>query len=197
MSPAQALRALKAVGLLCVAGFLLTLCAAAYIAADGLSDRLEPADLAVVLGNKVEPDGRPSARLAARLDRALEVYRAGLVKEILVSGGTGSEGYDEARAMGDYLVAHGVPAAAVRRDPGGFDTWLTARHTAELMRQRHLTSVIIVSQFFHITRTRMALRRFGVTSISNAHARIWELRDPWSLLREVLGCADYAVRAAD
>ena len=72
-----------------------------------LSDELEKADVALVLGNKVEPDGTPSARLAARLDRTAELYHEGYFPLVIVSGGTGKEGYPEGTAMRDYLVNKG------------------------------------------------------------------------------------------
>ena len=56
----------------------------------GLHDEIHSADLAVVPGNTVYANGTPSARLAARLDRALELYQQGLFPLILVSGGTGA-----------------------------------------------------------------------------------------------------------
>lgn len=167
---------------------------AAYIAWDGLHDQLGPADIAVVLGNQVLPDGRPSRRLAARLDRALDVWRAGLVKRILVSGGFGKEGHDEAKVMAQYLVAHGVPADKVDQDGAGNDTFLTARHTALYLQRERLTSVIVVSQWFHITRCRMALHAFKVRPVMNAHPDYFEARDAFSLVREVFGCAAYAFR---
>lgn len=168
---------------------------AAFIGWDGLHDRLGPADVAVVLGNKVELDGRPSPRLAARLDRAIEVWRLGLVRRILVSGGVGVEGHDEAKVMAGYLIAKGVPANVVDQDGAGWDTFLTARHTAQYLQRERLTSVMVISQWFHITRCRMALHGFKVRPVLSAHPDYFELRDAWSLVREVFGCADYAFRS--
>lgn len=42
---------------------------------DGLNDELKPVDAAVVLGNKVEVNGRPSERLKSRLDKSVELYK--------------------------------------------------------------------------------------------------------------------------
>lgn len=167
----------------------------AYIANDGLHDQREVADVAVVLGNRVEPDGKPSARLAARLDCAVDVWRAGLVKRILVSGGVGKEGHDEAKVMAQYLVAHGVPADKVDQDGAGNDTFLTARHTALYLQRERLTSVMVISQWFHITRCRMALHGFKVRPVFNAHPDYFEARDVVSVIREVLGCAVYAFKS--
>jgi len=63
------------------------------------------------------------------------------------------------------------------------------------MRARGLRSVVAVSQYYHLTRTKLALRRFGVADVHGAHAPIeLELREPWSLLRELVGYYRYLLR---
>jgi len=69
-----------------VAALGLFVLAAALITADGLVDRAGPADLIVVPGNEVLPDGRPSARLAARLDAALDLFRSGAAPQVEARG---------------------------------------------------------------------------------------------------------------
>src|ERR1043165_654247 len=100
------------------------LVAAALLAADGLRDEIHPADVAIVPGNTVERDGQPSARLRARLDKTLELYRCGLFGHVIVSGGVGAEGFDEAEVMKRYLVGRGVPEECVIADGGGATTYL-------------------------------------------------------------------------
>lgn len=164
------------------------------IVLEALSGEPRPADLIVVLGNKVEPSGQPGARLAARLDRALACFRAGLAPAVFVSGGTGVEGHDEAKAMGDWLAARGVPRSAIIEDPGGWDTALTAQHTAKYLATRNLSRALVVSQWFHLYRCRVALSTFGVTDVSTAAPRYGEWRDPYSVLREIPGIWDYWLR---
>ena len=53
---------------------ILVLAYGAFVVGGGLLESPANADLAVVLGNEVLPDGRLSARLAARVDRAIELY---------------------------------------------------------------------------------------------------------------------------
>ncbi|WKB52367.1 YdcF family protein [Eleftheria terrae] len=159
--------------------------AAAAIVVRGLDDEVFPADLIVVPGNTVAPDGHPGPRLKARLDAALLLYRQGRAPRLLVSGGIGREGHDEAAAMARYLVAQGVPAAAIVQDNQGVNTAATARFTARYLQRHGLTSALVASQYFHVARTRLALQKAGVPRIGSAHARYVEWRDAYSLAREV------------
>ena len=161
------------------------------IVVDGLSDRLGPADVAVIPGSMVHPDGRLSARLQARLDKAVELYRQGLFAHLIVSGGTGVEGVDEAVAMKTYLLAQQVPEAAILVDSGGATTHDTAVNSAALMRARGWRSAMVVTQYFHVPRTRLALAAQGVSPLYNVHASFFEARDVYSTLREVPGLASY------
>jgi vancomycin permeability regulator SanA len=174
-------------------GAALILCAG-LIAADGLTDDIRRSDVAVVLGSKVNPDGTPSPRLAARLGRALDLYENGWTPRILVSGGTGVEGVPEGTAMKRWLVERGVPATAVIVDDHGVDTRATARNAAALMRAHDLHSAIVVSQYFHIPRTKLAFAQEGLPGVGSAHPDYFEPRDLYSLAREIPGYARYRLR---
>lgn len=169
--------------------------AATLIVADGLTDDLHAADVAIVPGNTVEKDGRPSARLGARLDQTLALYRQGLFREVIVSGGVGSEGFDEAEVMKRYLVERGVPEGSIHVDSGGATTHLTARNASRMMRENGWQSALVVSQYFHVPRMRLAMQRSGVTPVFSAHAPYFERRDVYSIAREVVGYGAYLLRA--
>jgi uncharacterized SAM-binding protein YcdF (DUF218 family) len=161
------------------------------ICVDGCTDEDTPADIAVVLGNHVGADGVASRRLQLRLDRALTLYRAGLVREIVVSGGQDPGSPPEPEVMKQYLVDRGVPPAHVVEDRSGVNTHATAKFVATYLRARGLRSAIAVSQYYHVTRAKLALRRFGVEA-SGAHAPLaLETREPWSLAREIVGFYAY------
>lgn len=177
--------------------------AVAALLADGLSDDLARSDVAIVLGSKVEPGGQPSVRLAARLDRAAQLYRDGIVPLVIVSGGPGIEGFDEGEVMRDYLVSKSIPSDRIVVDSAGYNTGATARNSAAIMRARGLTSATVVTQYFHISRTRLALRAQGISPVRSAHAKLLEWRDVYSTLREVAAMVAYlpsflaGVEAAD
>lgn len=173
------------------------LSAAVLIAADGLTDDIHIADVAIVLGNTVERDGRPSARLQARLNKAVELYREGMFSYIIVSGGIGVEGFDEADIMKRYLVDHEVPDSCIIADSNGTTTYQTAQNAAQIMKEKQWHSALIITQYFHISRTKLAVESFGISPAYTAHANYFELRDVYSLVREVIGYVKYLVRSYD
>lgn len=182
--PARALMALAA----CV------LLAAAALAVTGLVAGTRNADVAVVLGNTVQADGHPSPRLAARLDRAYDCYAASQCRVLFVSGGVDPAGTDEAAAMRDYLLARGVPADRIVVDSAGVDTWATARHASAYMREHGYTRALAVTQYFHVPRTMLALKRHGVAEVGGGYPAFFELRDLYSIFREVPAVALYIFR---
>ncbi|WP_287143553.1 YdcF family protein [Achromobacter sp.] len=177
-----------------VALLALTLLAAAALAATGLLTRARPADVAIVLGNTVLPTGQPSPRLAARLDRAYDCYAAMQCRLVFVSGGVDPAGADEAAVMRDYLIARGVPAERIFTDSAGDNSWSTARHASAYMREHGYTRALVVTQYFHVPRTVLALRRHGVADVSGGYPQFFEWRDLYSIFRELPAVAWYGLR---
>lgn len=170
---------------------------AILIVTDGLIDEIHSADVAVVLGNTVNADGNPSPRLQARLDKTIELYQKGLFEHIIVSGGVGVEGFDEAVVMRQYLVSRNIPENRIHLDSEGKTTNLTAKNTAQIMKRNNWQSALIVSQYFHISRTRLAFANYGISPVYSAHANYFELRDLYSIVREVFGYFSYLLKGAD
>ncbi|MPM21527.1 hypothetical protein SDC9_67971 [bioreactor metagenome] len=158
---------------------------------DGFNDSIGVSDAAVVLGNKVELDGNPSKRLQGRLDKAAELYDKNYFDYIIVSGGTGKEGFDEAAVMKEYLIKKGIQSDNILLDPEGYNTYMTANNTKEIMDNMGLKSVTIISQFYHITRTKLIFQNIGFEQIYSAHSTHYELRDIYSLFREFFAYYKY------
>jgi vancomycin permeability regulator SanA len=168
--------------------------ATALLMVAGLSDHVSKADLGLVLGSKVEADGTPSERLRARLDKTVELYKAGCFPLIVASGGIGVEGFEEGTVMKTYLVAHGVPEEQVIVDNDGVTTYASARNAAAIAQAHGVSSILVISQYFHIPRSCLALRRFGFTNVYSAHARYFAMRDFYSAPRELCGFVEYFFR---
>ena len=168
--------------------------ATAAVVTAGFCARPSKADVALVLGSNVAADGTLSARLRARLDKTVELYKEGYFPNVIASGAIDPDGDDATSAMRDYLVVHGLPGERVFVDVGGEDTFTSARHAVQIARQRKFGSVLVISQYFHIPRVCLALRRFGMSTVYSAHAHFFELRDLFAAPREVAACLSYAVR---
>ncbi len=167
----------------------------AICVAIGVRDDVGGADVIVVFGNKVNEDGAVSPRLKARLDRAKRLYDSGNAPCIFVSGGLGYEGHEEADVMQQYLIGRGVPTSAVVVDKTGYSTYKTARSACRFMESNGLTTALLVTQYYHVARARMAFHFFGVNRIHHSCARMGpEIGEPLVLLREFLAFYYYAVR---
>jgi len=163
------------------------------VAWSGLTDHIHPADVGVVLASKVEPDGRPKPSLRARLDKALELYRKEMFPFVIVSGSI-DHGWDEAAAMKRYLVERGVPADKIWADNKGTTTYYTAKNTARFMAGHGMKSALVVTQYFHVPRSRLALERFGVSPVYSAHANFFHPRDVLWVPRDAVGYVYYWLR---
>ena len=117
------------------------------------------AQVAIVPGALVHPDGRMSRMLADRVNGAIALYRAGKVDRILVSGDHGRLGYDEPGTMRRALLAAGVPAQAVFTDHAGFDTWSTVVRAHQIFGVR---DAVLVTQDFHMARALYLARSAGL-----------------------------------
>ena len=164
-----------------------------YLIYDGAGQADAPADVAVILGNQVYPDGTLSDRLKARLDRGAELYFADMAKKIVVTGGLGQEGYYEAEKMYDYLRSKGIEPQVLIVDNYGNNTLASAVNSYKIACDEDLQSVIVVSQYFHITRTKMLFKRVGFTDIQSASPLYIEWLDLFSVPREMVAITVYGL----
>ncbi|MFF5155877.1 vancomycin high temperature exclusion protein [Streptomyces sp. NPDC000348] len=130
-------------------------------------------DVAVVFGAGLW-DGEPSPYLAHRLDAAAELYHAGRIEVVLVTGDNSREEYDEPDAMRAYLIRHGVPDARIVSDYAGFDTWDSCVRAKKVF---GVDRAVLISQGFHIRRAVALCRTAGVASygvgVADRHDVTW------------------------
>jgi SanA protein len=123
-------------------------------------DRLPQTEVALVLGTlPFDPPGRLNPWLSRRLHAAENLWRAGKVKYLIVSGNRESDAYDEPTVMRDVLVSRGVPANLIYRDFAGLRTVTSIARARDIYGQRRL---IVVSQHDHISRAIFLARHMGV-----------------------------------
>ena len=105
---------------------------------------------AVVLGcAKRLRNGRGNLFFKARIKTAAELWQAGRVEALIVSGDNHVKGYDEPSDMKSALVAAGVPEDRIVCDYAGFRTLDSVIRAKTIF---GLDSFLVVSQDFHVRR---------------------------------------------
>jgi SanA protein len=110
---------------------------------------LAPAQVAIVPGSLVRPDGTLGAVVQERVDAAVALYDAGTVDALLLSGDNGTASYNEPDTMRDAVLAAGVPPEDVFTDYAGFNTWHTMKRARDVF---GVDTAIVVTQDFHVAR---------------------------------------------
>jgi uncharacterized SAM-binding protein YcdF (DUF218 family) len=62
------------------------------------------------------------------------------------------------------------------------------------MREHGYTRALAVTQYFHVPRTMLALKRQGVAEVSGAYPAILEMRELYTVFRELPAVALYIFR---
>ncbi|HEY5941792.1 MAG TPA: ElyC/SanA/YdcF family protein [Solirubrobacterales bacterium] len=142
------------------------------------------AEVAIVPGALVEPDGDMSAMLADRVKQAAALWHAGKVEKILVSGDHGQWVYDEPDTMRKALVAAGVAPRDVFEDHAGFDTWATMVRARQIFGVR---DAVVITQGFHMPRALYLADEAGIDASGlTADLHSWGYQGRKSSVREVL-----------
>jgi SanA protein len=148
---------------------------------------------AIVLGNRVFAGGVPSGELAMRLATALELYRNGRARKVVVSG-LARGAYNEPDAMAAWLQTSGVPRADIILDPGGHRTAATMANAVAL----GVREALIVSQGYHLPRAVYLARHAGIDAIgvpARSGSEDWDTSFRF-LVRETMARAEIVVEVA-
>jgi SanA protein len=148
------------------------------------AEEVQPERVAVVFGARIYADGRLSAMLNDRVETAVQLYHAGQVRKLLLSGDNRFEDYDEPGRMMDYAISRGVPAEDIQPDFGGRRTYDTCYRAREIF---GLESAILVTQDFHLPRALFICQALGMEVMGvSADRRTYSRRSiAWSTIREI------------
>jgi len=113
-------------------------------------------------------NGRPNLFFQYRIDAAIQLYEAGKVAALIVSGDNSTHQYDEPTAMKEALIERGIPEEAIYCDYAGFRTLDSVVRVREIFGQHKVT---IVSQPFHNQRAIFLASKRGIEAVGfNAKA---------------------------
>ncbi len=124
-------------------------------------NQIPPQRVAIVLGAGIYND-RPSPMLADRISTAVELYKLGKVKKLLMSGDNSSEDYDEVTVMQRYAMKMGVPKKDITLDHAGFKTYESCYRANAIF---GVKQAVIVTQNFHLPRAVYLCDRLGVDAV--------------------------------
>ncbi len=132
------------------------------------ASRIDHVDVILVLG-AAQYNGRPSPVFAARLDQAELLFEQHRADSVVVLGGNQpGDTTTEAASGRDYLIAHGLPAAAVVAEPFGSTTYESLSAAAIYMHRRGLESAFLVSDPWHNLRIKRMAGDLGIEGYASA-----------------------------
>lgn len=120
------------------------------------------ADVGLVLGCSPKIGARPNQYYTKRIQAAAELFKAGKVRALIVSGDNSTHAYDEPSAMKADLEAAGVPGDRIYCDYAGFRTLDSVVRANSIFGQ---SRYIVISQQFHNERAIFLARRHGLEAL--------------------------------
>lgn len=146
-------------------------------------DSASQSPVAIVFGAGLLRDGSPTPVLRDRVETAAELYFAGKVQKLLMSGDNRFVEYNEPAAMRAYALELGVPDDAIVLDYAGRRTYDTCYRAKEIF---GVDQALLVTQRFHLPRALvicngLGIEGQGVSADRRAYRRsslgIWNLRE--------------------
>lgn len=118
--------------------------------------------VAIVFGAGLWRDGAPTPILQDRVETGANLYFAGKVEKILMTGDNSLVEYNEPEAMRQYALKLGVPDSAIVLDYAGRRTYDSCYRAKEIFRLRE---VILVTQKFHLARALFLCNALGLDGV--------------------------------
>ena len=137
-------------------------------------EKVPPKPVAIVFGAGLWRDGSPTPVLRDRVATAAELYFAGKIKKLLMSGDNSHNDYNEPAAMRAYAMQLGVSGDDIVLDYAGRRTYDTCYRAREIFR---VNEAILVTQNFHLPRALYTCNALGVQAVGvSADMRVYRMR---------------------
>jgi SanA protein len=118
--------------------------------------------VAIVFGAGLWRNGSPTPVLADRVTTAANLYFAGKVEKLLMSGDNRFVDYNEPEAMRQLALSLGVPNNAIVLDYAGRRTYDTCYRAKAIFK---IDQAILVTQAFHMPRAIYLCNHLGIDSV--------------------------------
>lgn len=139
-------------------------------------------DIGVVLGSKKTlGGGRINLFFKYRIEAAAELYHAGKIKHIILSGDNHKASYDEPTDMKEELMKLGVPESAITLDFAGFRTLDSIVRANKIFGQQKF---LVISQQFHNERAVFIAKHHQIEAMGFNAQKVNRRFAPKTYLRE-------------
>ena len=124
-------------------------------------------DVGIVLGGIADYDKITKAhnfnKNADRLMEAEQLYHKGIIKKIMLSGGSGllfNDGYMESEAMRDYLLANKIPNSDIIIENNSRNTIENAKNSAEILNEKYNKGTfLLITSANHMRRAQLCFNK--------------------------------------
>jgi uncharacterized SAM-binding protein YcdF (DUF218 family)/glycosyltransferase involved in cell wall biosynthesis len=110
-----------------------------------------PADAIVVFAGGVGESGKAGGGAPERLKQAVDLYRAGLARHMVLSSGY-VYSFREAESMRALAIDQGVPAGNIVLEEHARNTYENVTFVDDILRDHRWTSILLVSSPYHMRR---------------------------------------------
>ncbi|MFA5804872.1 MAG: YdcF family protein [Melioribacteraceae bacterium] len=123
-------------------------------------------DYGLIPGAAVYSKGKPSPIFEARIRKALELYREGIIKNILLTGGKAPGEISESESAFNYLTNLGIPKKDIAVENRSSTTSEQIKYLRdEILTLKNNNTVLIISDGFHLSRIIQIAKFFKIKTI--------------------------------
>ena len=130
----------------------------------------EKFEYGIVLSGITNPDRPPFDRThfnkgADRIIHAIDLYQRGIIKKILITGGSGTityEGKKESTALKEFALSYNIPAADILVEDQARNTRENALYCSQLITSNK-SSILLITSAFHMPRAKRCFTKVGLT----------------------------------
>ena len=157
-----------------------------------INEKNDEVDAIMVLGCEVRKNGYPGIVLKQRLDKAIEVYKNGWSKKILVTGNHATDEYDEVNSMKNYLKSKGIPSENIFMDHAGFTTYESMYRAKYIF---NVEKMVVITQKYHLYRSiyianKLGIKTYGISAkiVKDKRIKNHTIREFFARIKNFVKC---------
>lgn len=136
---------------------------ALYIIRNAEKDEKKSANVILVLGTKSYHNDTYNPCLVARVQHAVDLYKANYAPKLLFSGGTDKKnGTNEAQVMKEIALILGASEEDILLEPASTSTYENFLFSKKIFSSQKFKSIILVTEPFHLPRALLVAQKRGL-----------------------------------